>query len=612
MPNSRTLQWHRQLAGLAGLGRKLNDYLWLRSRLPSDAAYWEFIEPEFSMISPTQRDALKPLIEPVFEVHRRIASPDPDIPEAVVSVLLREDFPEVARSLELNRALSRRHGGVKGWVTRSPRSTDKALDMLQAYVERQRVISCQCLAELVCLHKCERDVSQHVDRVVGELREMYQTYLDRVDVIPLVSVGIRDDQMARRETQIVGHLRPADESHVFWTSADFRELPDVLTFLSFVQNFQPSGFEEVTRDATIEVESAILDHANFAFPLGERTSPHLAQPAASIAVQLWPLVDLPRTAHTVRPALAFALRTLWHASHPDGYWMHPRLPRVRVHPSSSEPTPLPNDCVTAGAALILATFGRRPEMQDLLQQAIQWLLQNQHQAGFWRDRVAEAQQGTSPVPHLEATCLAARALLRQPFLDPGDAVERAREWLLQQQESFGDWHELSGAPAFDTTLLVLDTLYECQASWSEMQIADPYLAASADLLNRSLEHLEEEDPGSVQIGVLLAFQAIELFLYSCLVSASVGANVFDGNQTIGFGNALTRLENYLRSTGQLSHGQVIFKRAELDRLQYLRGEVVHKGLRIALSDARPTIEAARQFARQFSPQFHGFVPFDMP
>ena len=128
------------------------------------------------------------------------------------------------------------------------------------------------------------------------------------------------------------------------------------------------------------------------------------------------------------------------------------------------------------------------------------------------------------------------------------------------------------------------------------------------LLERCVEVVWAEDEASRQIAVVLAFLAVELFLYSCLEVPRVNVAVFDksANQTIGYETALTRLEENLRSRKKLAPGAHVPGYPKLQRLKYWRDQVVHKGATVAEAEVEPVVDAAAALIEQYCPEYHGF------
>lgn len=452
---------------------------------------------------------------------------------------------------------------------------EKALDFLQAYVALWPVSSCECLAELTWLHKYGRAVAVPLDRILRHLRAEYQ------------------------EHQTDPRTRTEPYGHIFWTSGDFREQDDCFQFLVFAERFRPSGFEQVTEAATRLMESWVIETVGEEAFQAESVAIGLG---SVIPLRFWPLIEIPETCHAIRPVVDMALRSLIVHQHPNGFWVHPSARETETGVTAASPE------ATAAATCLLAAYGRRPPANAALEKSISWLLSNQHHDGYWTERVADG----PGEPSILATCLAIRALLRMNATDVRDPVQRGTQWLLTQQSASGDWGsgESLVVPR-EETLLVLNTLSESRSLLARSQAQSEYLDVGLSLAERALEHLADKDVTSLQIAVLLAFQAAEAFLYSCLVT--VNHNVFKSgqNETIGFAKALTRLEGHLRSTGELRPGDVLEGRSDLERLKYLRDQVVHKAIVVHLSDARPAVQAGTDLIRRFCAKFHGFEPLNV-
>ncbi len=599
-----TLRWHRQLAGLRYLQWALAKQLWwwgIITQLPKDG-YRDLVEGPLSMLSRKQVEDIRPLVDAVVRAHARIAptSLQGDDARKYVEVLMEldEHIPEWAA---LKAAIRRRWFRVKREVCNAPSGPEKALDMLQAYVEVQPVRSCQCLAELVCLDRWGRDVTRYVDRVVEELRRNRQAYQEEEWEIPYYA------ENSGREPQVIGAVRPSEHSRIFWCSEPEQEVDDHFRFVSFVTHFGLSEFQPVAQEAEQVIENRMLNLVVAQSLLPPPFSPAYQCRAARVAAQFWPLVDLPETVRRLRPSLGLILRAVW-AGQADGFWVHAQLPVVAAPGRADQSEFLPNPMITAAAALMLRCLGRHPVTQCAADKGVAWLLDHQHPDGFWRDTLAEHNKGADCVPSLEATCLAVKALVREDG-KADKAVARAQQWLLNQQDSFGHWPEFDGYPTNAHTLLVLDTLRECRTPQNVRAPQSDYLRSSLNLLTRALEAIGEGDDAGVQVALILAHQAAELFAYACLEVRNV--DIFTDQrrtETIGFACALTKVENQLRADKELTQGTHVPERPRLNRLIHLRGEVVHKGLRPNTQQAEAAINGAVLFMRNWCGHFHGFVP----
>jgi hypothetical protein len=598
-----TLDQQRQVMGLWGIRRKIAN-LSLRLPLGEQYAYWIAMRPEWDMITEAQREALSETLSEIFALH---ASLPQGMTGYVQQLASMASCPMRHLTNELELQIRSRSAGAKGWIGRAPASVSKALDRLQAYVEcRPMVGGCETLAELVCLDLWDRDVENARDEVMRQIRDLYQTHLDDVRAVPMYGGDCE-------QPQIAGHYRPSDSSHTFWVSRDDHELDDAFRFMRFVEHFSPAGLSEVEIHVRCQIEAELLDHAAHAswnVPIMLNNPSWAAEPGSRTAARLWPLVDLPDAVSFLRPTLELGFRVVCACTHRDGFLVNPLLPYRFLDDGGRHREWLPNDYTTAAACLFLS-LARSPQAREIAQLQARYLLQRQHHEGYWRNRVQEEETGEQPIPDINATCLAIRALLRQEA-DIGDAATRAKDWLLSQQLPIGEWPDLHGAPPFDTTILVLDTLREIGALQAARQKTCGYLRTAIDLCVRSRENLMQADPVSLQVAAILGFQAVELFAYSVLKTDEVDVSIFDGDATIGFRKALIRIEEHLRSTGELQPGQVIRGRPRLENLRYIRGEVVHKGRHVSNSEAQEGVDIATDFIVNFCERFHGYSPLVLP
>lgn len=76
--------------------------------------------------------------------------------------------------------------------------------------------------------------------------------------------------------------------------------------------------------------------------------------------------------------------------------------------------------------------------------------------------------------------------------------------------------------------------------------------------------------------------------------------------------ALDAFQGHLQQTGALRQGAAVDYRNALDRLAYLRDEVVHKGLIVGAMECREVVSDARAFAARYSQQFLGADLLEAP
>jgi hypothetical protein len=130
-----------------------------------------------------------------------------------------------------------------------------------------------------------------------------------------------------------------------------------------------------------------------------------------------------------------------------------------------------------------------------------------------------------------------------------------------------------------------------------------YLVIARDFVLRAQEVAFENNPNAWRLSIVIAFQGMEAFLYACLEHPTINVPIFEGNnrnRTIGLRKALYNIEEKLQSHGQLSEDEPVPRRNQIDRLAYLRDEVVHKGAAVSREDARRLTEEAERFMNRLS------------
>ena len=73
--------------------------------------------------------------------------------------------------------------------------------------------------------------------------------------------------------------------------------------------------------------------------------------------------------------------------------------------------------------------------------------------------------------------------------------------------------------------------------------------------------------------------------------------------------ALTAFQSYLQDKGIIKRNKIVLYRNSLDRLAYLRDELVHKGIEITRSTCRPLIDDVIKFVSYYSKEIFDFDMF---
>jgi len=399
----------------------------------------------------------------------------------------------------------------------------------------------------------------------------------------------------------------SEASDIFWVSRDFMETIDGVSRYRFREYFGIGEFEP----ASAEVESML------GFFLMEGTSG-----AEAITVQFWGDVKLTSVAfdlwlasrsrnlpNRIRDVVNIALRRIATWQSQEGWWTDFQLaeppgkdPRTGLERSKF----LPNTYLTALCSLDLLKLSISEPMRKKGILGARWLLEKQNPDGSW-SREYISKNGIEVKPDIFVTLLALEAIARSGIENLDHSIKLGADWIIQQQNNLGMWDD-EGFPFPFMTVIVLEFLESIQSKALYPNRFDPYLSMSKGFLNRSIQFSLEENSNSHRLAIIAAFQGIEAFLYSLL--ATLNIKIFEKkNKTIGMSKALTLFQEYLQKKKEIKQNEVIPHRNSLDRLAYLRDEVVHKAVDVTQEECRLLVEEALKFASEYSFKIFGFDIF---
>jgi hypothetical protein len=82
--------------------------------------------------------------------------------------------------------------------------------------------------------------------------------------------------------------------------------------------------------------------------------------------------------------------------------------------------------------------------------------------------------------------------------------------------------------------------------------------------------------------------------------------IFDKGQTIGLRIALSSMQTWMQQNRLLKPNQILPFSNEIQRLGYLRDEIVHKAIDVSEEDTKSSIQSAMAFASSNSKMILGF------
>lgn len=464
---------------------------------------------------------------------------------------------------------------TKGAIRNIPNTPDKARDALLAMIEVEEFSYPDGVYDAMVFLKDDVP-SEIIARVVRSWKEEARTHEER-----------HKDSML-----------PA--SHIFWSSADFMETDDAISRYRFREHFGIGEFELAFAEVESMLATSLLEGST---GMEAITIPFWGdQKFTSVAYNLWLVGRSRNLPSRIRPFVDAALLRIVGWQFPGGWWTDFQL----AEPTGKDARTgiktsryLPSTYTTALCSLNLLKLSISEPMREKGVLGAKWLLDRQNPDGSWStERISE--EGIGSKPDLFTTLLSLEAIARSRIEDIEHSIDLGAEWLMDQQNELGMW-ESRGFSFSLMTVLVLEFL-KSKDSFSKTW--DTYLSMSRGFLARSVQLSLQQNSNSHRLAIITAFHGIEAFLYSALNHLNI--KIFETpGKTIGMRKALTQFQTYLQDKGQIGRNEVVAYRNSLDRLAYLRDEVIHKGIDITESMCRPLVDDALKFATKYSVEIFG-------
>jgi hypothetical protein len=419
----------------------------------------------------------------------------------------------------------------------------------------------------------------------------------------LIAQVVRDWKKESKDHEEEYKGAPFPVRDIFWVSRDFMETIDAISRYRFREHFGIGEFES----AFLEVESmlawSLLEGSGgieaFIMPFeGDRK-------LTSVAFNLWLVSRSRNLPNRIRDFVNIALHRIVSWQLPEGWWSDFQLRESAGKDSKTGLDSLPNTYTTALCSLNLLKLSISEPMGHKGVLGVKWLLERQNPDGSWSRELASEGKIVAK-PDIFLTLLSLESITRSGLKNVRHSIKLGIDWIMKQQNELGMW-DYRGLPFPFMTVLVLEFMDRKDYFSSEL---DQYLCMSKAFLNRGVQLSLEENSNSRRLATITAFHGIEVFLYSVLSRPDVNIKVFEKiDKTIGMRKALTQFQVYLQDKGKIKPNQVLPYRNSLDRLAYLRDEVVHKGIDITNTMCRPLIDEAVKFAAKYSLEILGFDIF---
>lgn len=459
-----------------------------------------------------------------------------------------------------------------------------------------------------------RDIPNSLDKTYSAIKALVQveTYY-QIDQLYDVLVLLGDDvpkeivekivrnwkNEARRykeEHKEERHNLYFPESEIFWVSKDFMDSIDAISRYRFIEHFNIGEFEPAFYSVEHMLEESILE--------GSTSAEFL--PAA---FNLWLISRSRNLQNRIRDAINITLNRIGGSQSPEGWWTNYRLmefvgkdPKTRLRAYAF----LPDAYGTALCSLDLLKLSVSETLRQKGILGAKWLLENQNSDGSWSiwKKSKKRKNDANFLPDLFTTLLSLETIIRSGIKNVDHSIKLGIDWMMHQQNEFGLWED-DLLPFPFMTVLVLEFL---QSNDYYSKQLDQYLTMSKGFLNRSVQFSLEDNSNSYRLAIITAFQGIEAFLYSVLTH--LNDKIFESkDETIGMRKALTKFQSDLQNSGIIKRDQVVSFRNSLDRLAYLRDQVVHKAIDITQGECRTLIDDALRFVSEYSLKIYGFDIF---
>lgn len=396
-------------------------------------------------------------------------------------------------------------------------------------------------------------------------------------VVDALEIDWREERARRPDPEL---------TPVFWSSSLDGSDWDMCARYRAWERFQFPGFDAAFAEVEAEYERVVTNNT---------CSVHETR---TTAYGLWHATRSRRMVQRLAGSLVTAIERVLNAQQGDGSWHLMRLDPPAMSQGEARPVSVPDSRSTA---LLCATLLRASESERARRAAdagLRWLMGLQRPDGSWADTEGRAKESDFFI-----TAVVIDAIGRTTLPGAARAIRSGQKWLLTRQDPDGNWCD-DALPWPGAAVLALEAF---EADKRLARVRDDYACTSVGLVSRAEQLAREDTPTARRLAVVAASHALELFLYSVLTLPSINKNVWaEKTQTIGLRTALTTLQGHLQATKVLKPSELIAHRAALEKLQYDRDQVVHKGANVSSQDCAAGVSAAQLFISKYSVELLGF------
>lgn len=390
----------------------------------------------------------------------------------------------------------------------------------------------------------------------------------------------------------------ASQTAIFWNSLDNFEDIDGVSRYRFREHFHFAEFASAFSEVESMFESNI---APAVAGMSEMRDIHGSSELKVVCYELWLASRSARLCNRIENAVSLALENVAVLQSPEGWWADTD---VLVESNNSDitrrPRYLPSAYLTALCTINLLKLSIKDSERESGILGARWLLPRQNVDGSWsRERIAGNR--IEYQPGIFVTVLVLEALIRSGISNIQHSIDSGMQWLLGQQQDFGTWDD-EGFPTPFMTVLVLELSRLRQTYHAAL---NHYQSICRGFMFRSRRLIMEDNANSRRLAVIACYHGLEAFLYSLLSHPSINVPIFmnKSDKTIGMREALREFESHVQKAANTT--QAVLNRNSLDRLAYLRDQIVHKAIDVTESECKGLVFDAQEFVEKYSLQvFH--------
>jgi hypothetical protein len=426
-----------------------------------------------------------------------------------------------------------------------PKSFDKAKDFLLALVETGD-------------HE-----GQVYDIYILLKNEIKDSFIDSI-VIDWTK-NLQDSLNRQRQDKVLYNI--SGPKYKFWNSYNYTENIDAISIYRFIETFKLGNFINTKNEIEEIFKKDIFDSET-----------------------LWLISRSKFLPIKVKHSIQLSIENILELQEKDGYW------RTSVSQSGEY---IPGIRLTATAAISILRLSNKQNKLNKAEAAVLWLIGKHNGKGWSNDFDEDKNTG------ILNTLLCVQALKLSKIKGLDRLIKISESWLLSVQSDDGTWTE-GGTYSYPfLTTLILEHFISPEPLLNSF---NNYQMFARGLFIKSLELLDEDNSISVRMAIIAAFQGLEALSYACLTHSNVKINIWTDNkknETIGLSQSIGKLQEYYQRKKLLNPGENFEYKADIDRIIYLRNEIVHKALNINPSEVEPLIESSIFFGNHLNQTIFG-------